>query len=106
MPAGCKIFTVIGSLLVDHTFGGGLPALIVISRVVVLAIQAYVQRAVARRTGGAKLDPFARIDPRPAMPALHDRPRFCCFKPLDSITVGSGGGEYVEGNRGIHWQFE
>ncbi len=60
------------------------------------AIAAHVQRPVARRAGGTKLDPFARIDLIAAIPALHDRPSFCRFGPLDSITLGSGGGEMLK----------
>ena len=69
--AGRKKLTEIPPFFVDYALGNRLPALVVISGVVVVAVEAGVEGPIAGWASSPKLDPFARIDLLTAIPALH-----------------------------------
>src|SRR5690242_6354112 len=72
--AGSEIFAEIEALFVDHALGHRLAATVVVGGIVEIAVEAYVERAVASGAIVAEADAiFARddLDGATAMPTLH-----------------------------------
>ena len=78
--AGSEIFAEVESFFVDDALGHWLAATVVVGGIVEIAIEAYVERAIASGAIVAKADAiFARddLDGAAAMPTLHRKASSC-----------------------------